>query len=174
MQSIEYTVAVADIVAFNDHHHRTSPHTRRMIRTLQMVVGLAIVGMGVWPLFQGAPALTFGPLLAVGVAFVIAMPALFAWSVRRSARRQLAEGHNRSVLGPRKLEIGDDALVEISEQGQQQTRWSAVERVVVTDEHVFIYLSATAGHTVPRGAFATAEQMHAFVGAVRSQVEAQR
>ncbi len=100
---------------------------------------------------------------------MIAVPALFHGAVRRSARRQLAEGHNRGVLGLRRLEIRDDFLVELSELGEQHTRWRAVEKVVVAPGHVFIYLSATAGHTLPRGAFSDEAALQAFVGLLRGR-----
>ena len=170
MQTVDYTVSTQDIIAFNQFHHSASPHSRRLLYMLQLASAVAIAAACTMPLQNNLPLLPMGPWLILAAAFIFFVPTLFRWSIRRSARRQLAEGHNHGILGPRRLEVRDAALVELSESGEQHTRWHAVEKVEVSEGHVFIYLSATAGHTVPREAFADNAAVVAFVTAVREKI----
>lgn len=172
MQTVDYTVSTQDIIAFNQFHHGASPHSRRLLRLLQLASAVAITAACTLPLQNNRPLLPIGPWLVFAAAFILLVPALFRWSIRRSARRQLAEGHNQGILGPRRLEVRDTALVELSDSGEQHTRWHAVEKVEVSEGHVFVYLSATAGYTVPREAFADNAAVVAFVAAVREKIAA--
>lgn len=169
-EEVRYQVGVEDIVAFNDWHHQTSAHSRRLVAIFRAVFALMAVGLFAFMSYSGTPAVMLVPWCLGAAILVASVPAIFRWSVRRSARRLFAEGHNRGVLGPHHLEVRDDFLLETSDLGEQRTHWRAVERVAVTDDHVFVYLSAMSGHTVPRSAFADEAALQRFVAAVRERI----
>ncbi len=165
---ISYETQLDDLVAFNDYHARHSPSIRRMLRYFVGAVCILTALSLVFVYRQDGGLHGISVLVtAVPVLIIVALTLLFfPHALRSIVRRQLSEGTNQSILGPRTLVVSDQALVEQSAAGELQTRWGSVERVVSNDRYLFIYLSSVSAHVVPRDAFVTPEQLDQFLAAV--------
>jgi magnesium-transporting ATPase (P-type) len=173
---VEYENTIEDLVAFNEHDTRRSATVRRLLLGFVLAV-LALSALSLLQLrhqdggLDGVSlAVTFVPIALVVVLAFLVLPGL----VRVAARQRLREGRCDALVGPRTLTLEDDGIVERSRTGETRTSWPAVERVVVDDRFVLIYLSAVHAHVVPRGAFASREQQDRFVAAIERHLKPRR
>jgi hypothetical protein len=168
---LEYEVTLEDVTAFALFHHAHSPHLRRRRRLLR--VGLA----GTLVLVAAVVAtLARSPLLAtVGLAFALAFywmfPRRYERGLRESVAKMYAEGKNLDVLGKTKLSLDDAFIVESTATRDVRTRWSAVEALVDTDLHLFIYVTGSTALVVPKRDL-PAQTLNRFVETVRAHLPA--
>jgi hypothetical protein len=152
-----------DILAFNVYHYRHSPGARReMLLCRYGFPVLMLLGVMALTDFTGLPpwlmALSVWPL----VAWVVLLPIFFRWYLKIACRRFLREGRNNHMVGERTLELRPDSIVEITEVGESKTKWTGVERIVKTDDFVFVYNSAVTAYVAPKRAFETEEMFDPF------------
>jgi hypothetical protein len=158
---VEYTLTPEDIVAFNRYHFMTSPHWRRSYwmgffwGTLAAIL-LFIVLSG-WKSWWNA----LFPLV-----FWLAYLILYPLSVRRNinsfGQRMKKEGDNQAIWGKHRLTISEQELFEATEVGETRLRWAGVERVVENAGYIFIYVSTTSAHVIPKKFFSDHTQSQAF------------
>lgn len=96
-------------------------------------------------------------------------------------RRFYQEGSNSGVVGFHELELTENNLVERNDVGGQITALTAIDKIVSTEHHTLIYVSAVGAHIVPRESvvegdyteFIEALRMaHAKVGGTLKRTEA--
>lgn len=146
--SVEYETTTADVMAFYMYRWRTSPTLRRSVRVQQLVAGL----LGVLVLCMPHVPLTARVVgaLAVIVA-VIAMPPFLNAYQRRHYARMLREGSQRGVVGWHRVSITSNGdLNGESEIGYGFIIREAVERVVETPQHVFVFVTSMSAFVMPR------------------------
>jgi hypothetical protein len=68
----------------------------------------------------------------------------------------------RGFLGKHELEIRDEGLVERTDINESLHRWAGFHKIVLTRRHLFIYVTDTNAHVVPRRCFASEPEMLAF------------
>jgi hypothetical protein len=91
----------------------------------------------------------------------------------------------QSCLGPHKLEIKDDGLVERTRGNERLRPWASVEDVVTTGRYLYIYRGKKKGnifhrlcvgpilkHIVPRRSFASDAEERAFRDEIESHIKA--
>src|SRR5262249_54858053 len=66
------------------------------------------------------------------------------------------------MAGVHTISITPEALLYSSEHNKEKTAWLGLQRIVVTDEHIFFFIMSQAGHAIPRRAFASDEAFHEF------------
>jgi hypothetical protein len=69
---------------------------------------------------------------------------------------------NKPLYCERTLTVGEPGFVVESEYGRSETKWSLVQKLGRTRNHILMYLSADAAVIVPRRAFADAGQWNFF------------
>jgi hypothetical protein len=90
-------------------------------------------------------------------------------SARQNSRRIIADGKNVGTIGWHRLVLEEQGLREESEAGSRYTTYASLERVVETDELVYVYLSAIDAHVIPRGRVSSGD-LTAFVNALRESL----
>ena len=164
---IEYTLSKDDLMSFAMYQVDHAPAYRRRRRNLRVAyaVGFLLLALGTWGLSQ--PAILHLMFIAIGFFFVLFGPVLDRWRVRRLVVRVYHQRRSRGVYSKRTLRVTPDGLEEISDHGESRTKWSAVDRIVSTANHTFIYLVAdTNAIVIPKDAIEP-DQYDAFMGAVR-------
>lgn len=167
---VAYELKLEDVQAFDLHYARTArlaTRTRRQVRlALTSLLAVLLVTLN---LCASAPA----PLWFLGLAILGAWYAAFPRRVERLAlrhtARMYAEGRNAGLLGPHRLELEPEWLVERSPLREVRTHWRAVEKVVLEREHIFIYVSGFTAVIVPVRAFASEAQRHALLAAIEER-----
>lgn len=171
--TIEFNLTKEDLAAFNHYHLRHSPTARRQYLRGWLVppaIWLAIF-LTIWLLAdsqRGTPLKTLRDLLPLFVfvpLYLIYFPYAHRRTIQRTIEGMTSEGKNRGMLGRRRLTLKAEGLAEATEVSETTTSWSGVERVSVSEEHAFIYVSALAAITVPRRAFPSETEFNSFVRA---------
>jgi hypothetical protein len=171
---IDYEITPEDFVALSTVHCSRSPALRRQGYGFLMVPILGLFALpGLILVTTDEPILetakNIWPLMLGPVLFVLFIVPYMRWkvaSVASTTKRMLAEGQNAGLFGPRTLSIEPEGLRESKSTGDSMRIWSAVEKVLVTDTHAFIYLSAVEAYLLPRRAFKTSDAFQEFVDEV--------
>lgn len=171
----EYELSKDDLRAFNLYHHSHSPTARRQYFRSWFVPAFVwlMVCAGLWYLAdreRGTPLRTFldlSPLFAGIPIYLIYFP----WAYRRKLHKiidgMVSEGRNKLLFSRHTVVLSAGCVTESGEFGQTSTVWRAVERVVRTDNYLFIYLNALAAIIVPRRAFTDVADFETFGNAAR-------
>ncbi len=155
---IDYQLTEDDVVAYANYlwQHQTNPQ-----RTYRrgLYVGLLVVILGTLFLARDRagglnPLMAIVPVLVVCcVVFLllfVSSSKRFAKAVRNSFRRG---DLGKRALEPQRLEITPEGYTQRGELGATITLWKAVEKVAVTKDHLFIFLTKTTALIVPAHAF---------------------
>lgn len=165
---IKYRMELEDVVAFNRYHIDNSPAMRRTKFLLMWGVGagifaaisaLAVLRNSVIVFVYGVLGTTF---------YILLFRRSWIRSHEKQVRRLYNEGTNKRILGTRELELVEDRLLEVSETGRQETVLSVVERIAMTDAHVFIYIASVIAHVLPRSKVIEGN-LEEFVDAVKAK-----
>jgi len=147
---IAYSISEDDYVAFNVFHNTHSAFWRRR----QVIAGL-VVPIATLIIVCGL-SYSSGDWGAVPICAVI-LGLLSLWILaggrrraKKTARRMLREGENRSLLGERELEISDAGLTIQTPLRESRIAWQAIERVAVTPDYCLVYIGAIEALIVPR------------------------
>jgi predicted tellurium resistance membrane protein TerC len=170
---LDYELGIDDLVAFARYHHAHSPWLRQRQRVLRYGISLAMLGViaAVAFLLEAPPGL-WAVGVAITVAYALLFPARYDLGLRQNVLRMQGEGKNQDVLGPHRVELGGEAISEITPLREVRTRWPAVERVVETGDHVFVYVTGATALVIPRRAFADREAVVEFVERARAKIGA--
>lgn len=161
---VSFDITLEDIHAFNAHYAQTSAlpqRSRKMVR-------------GALTLTLGALLLALGMAIRAPAAFwITGVLILFGWwqfyprrveaMTRRSTQRLYGEGKNAGMLGPHAVTLEPQWLAETSSEREVRTRWRSVERLALTDAHIFLYVTGFSAVIVPLRAFASEAEKSAFL-----------
>lgn len=169
--NITFSLIMDDLMAFNVYHLRHSPSARRaywksLLRfpLIWTILCLVISRLGVTPERSWPEAMLALLPLFMGVPlYLVAYPLLHRRAIRRQLQGLLGEGDNSSVLGLRRIEMTPEGLCETGDSGQTRLAWDAIKRVEVSEDHVFVYISAVSAFVVPKRCFTDQAQLGAFL-----------
>lgn len=174
---IDFELTLDDLVAFNVVHGLRSPTFQRKgfgcfvgVMLLSSVLPGLILATTEKPVLETARDIW--PLL-MAPAFCLLIPLWWKLLIPLSrkrfgaiSKRMLEEGRNSGAYGPCSLTIESGGLRETRPAGESLRRWSAVEKVLVTDTHAFVYTSAVEAFVLPRRAFESSDGFQQFVDAL--------
>jgi len=168
-----YELTLDDFVAFDTSHQRRSPFLRAITLSIFIVAWLAIpVGAFVYLLARQSEAtflIVWAVLHFLVFGYLVLRIIRRGWSDPLSAmliRRMLTEVDTSSMVGQYELDVSPTAITESSPKGEVTATISAVQRIVVTDNHVFIYVAIVQAFVVPRNAFRMETEFEAFVATI--------
>ncbi len=173
---IEYELTKEDVLALSIYHSEHQPHAQRT-RLIRRIAGsLFIVGIILTTMTIARKSATeWTPMsllsfLIVCIAFtlIIFQPAIIKrWLIRIAVAKADREGRFKLSLGKQELTLTPEALIWKTPISESKTSWSAVEKIVETEQHVFIYTSAVAALVVPQRAFPDESAYREFVETAR-------
>lgn len=130
----------------------------RFIQLFYCGLGLLVFWSGTRGEAANAPILVriFGGILVaimfVIIGFAITIPLLLAGTFKR----------NTGILCDHEIELKEEGLVERTEANETLHRWAAFHKVSLTRGGLYIYVTDTQIHIIPRRFFANAQQMREF------------
>lgn len=163
---VRFEMTKDDFLAFNLYHHRNSPSIQaqqRGVLVLLVVVGLLV---GLIPLLRPA-ARALWAVSAVFIGAACLLPFNFNKAARRIVDKMLSEGQNKGLLGLKEVTLSPAEIGTTGALRSASTRWPAVERIVTTDEALYVYVSALEALIVPRRAFETPQEFEDFAATAR-------
>jgi hypothetical protein len=175
---IEFEITLDDLVAFNVYHNRHSkPGKRNRLILSGFLTLAALASMSSIllpdpdsPIVWNASSITLSllPILFMAALFGLALsPGVRRWQTKRALKRLLSEGKSKRLVGARRLTLTSTGVTHRTAVTEAETKWSAVEKLVETDQHLFIYTSPVEAFIVPRRAFVDEAQYQEFAGTAR-------
>jgi hypothetical protein len=163
---VEYDVTMDDLIRFNLYHFDHSPFVKRQkLRTRYIpVIMFPLFGLAEYAI-RGRYGFGIVMCLLSAIWWVV-FPAWWKWEVTRRTQKYMSEGSNRGLLGVTRLEVGPNGLHTSGEIGESTLKWSAVEKVAVSDSHTYIYIGAASALMVPHRAFEDGSERTRFIHAV--------
>ena len=173
-----YDLTPDDLAAFVQlHQARSLAFRRHRLGCLRngvlalLILPAFVLCLSGQPLLQ--TAIDIWPLLLGPVLYVPAVVLLWKWNTGSLRKRMLKEGRNKGFYGDCTLALETDGMHETKSNGKSIRNWSAVEQIVITSQHLFVYTSGTEAFIVPRRAFESDSDFNSFAQQIseRSRVE---
>ena len=169
-----YDLTVDDLAAFVMFHHAKSPAARRQTTgCLTAAVALMLAIPTILLIFNRSSFQQaigeIWPLFLFPVAFLALTIPFVKWRTAQMSQQLLREGQNTGFYGPHSLRLDEDGLHETKDAGETYRKWSAVERLIVTSTHLFIYTSGVEAFVVPLHAFSVDDSAEGFCQFISAQ-----
>jgi hypothetical protein len=172
-----YELTADDLAAFAQMHQARSPTARRQRMGCLALGFLALAALPLLillttedPLLETARDIW--PLLLGPILFILTVPPYIKWRMRHLSKRLLSEGRSTGFYGNCTMSINEDGIRESKESGESTRRWSAVESLIITADHLFVYTSGVEAFVVPRRAFGSETAFDQFVQYIAEHSEA--
>lgn len=82
------------------------------------------------------------------VAWFLYYPKRFDANVRKQAMKMTKESSHQKSYGKYQLTLSEDGLNDVSPTGESHFKWTAVDRVELTDTYLFIFLTGNIGYPI--------------------------
>lgn len=143
---LTFTVSERESLALTEQFYKDSPlHQRARNRTRWTLPLILLPILVVFIAQFGFAVLPTTVFLLGAVGWFLLSPKLFDARVKRYAKQQMRESSYAKSLGDYRIQIDDTKLVSEGPTGYTEYRWDAVDRVVLTEEFLFIFLSGPMG-----------------------------
>jgi hypothetical protein len=158
---VEYVLKPEDVLAFARYHQAHLPKAWRTSPLIGVVVGLVLAGGAVLLQVLGLMPLLYslGCLLVVSLFFALAARPLLQWSLKRKLNR----GAYARQMGWRRLSISPEGLVDVTKHSRNEVKWAGVEKIALSGDYAFFYVTDVSAHILPRRPFASEEEFKQFV-----------
>jgi len=90
------------------------------------------------------------PLLIVAAIWALLYPRYHNWYILQTAEKMFKESSYQKIFGAYSVSFYDDGIACSSPIGEGKCSWSAVNRVVLTADHLLIFLAGPQGYPIPR------------------------
>jgi hypothetical protein len=97
----------------------------------------------------------------VFIFWIIFFPKVFKKSYIKRIKKLLDEGKNSYMFGKNILTLIEDGIIVKTEA--IESKYSHIEKAVVTDKHILIYISAVSAIIIPISCFDTVEDKSTFI-----------
>ena len=169
---IQYQSTLEDLLAFNRYHIEHSPSLRRYHWYVRIGASVLCVVVGLIMFYALEHSFRISPILyavaiGMGVCAFFVLPPMIWSSTKKRIVRMFQEGQNKGMAAPTTLSIDESGIEANNGLGTSKLLWTAIERLAVTDEYAFLYVSAMNAVVVPKRAFASDAQRQEFVQLVR-------
>jgi hypothetical protein len=164
---ISYTMNVDDYRAWNTLVLRNERwgvfrHLLRLLFLAPLALGWLIILVELLAAIRGEGWAEFPVGLLISTAFLtlgwLFWYPLQVWFIVKTQsaedRAKMARVHT--------ISIAPEAQYYSSQHSNEKTGWLDIQRIVLTKDHVFIFVMSHGGHAIPRRAFASDEAFHSF------------
>ena len=163
--NIEYEITPDDIIAYSRFCSQNAPDHRRS-NTITRIFFLLLAILTVpFLLSTQSVILAVFFLLLILLAIGALLRSLFfsASNAEKLARKYIRSGRYKYHLGRYRLSLEPNAFQMTSPFSDLKRYWFATERIVVTEQHIYIVIDNNCGEIVPRRAFSSETQCEEFI-----------
>lgn len=175
---IEYNNTLSDMVEFNLYHYKYSPAMKKTMRsiklgsTLLVVIAMAFLSYRTGDNFAYLIMLPLGIVFSVIIFFIWPIPRIFENNIKKQTLRFYKEGANKHYIGKHTLTLAAEGITETTEYGEQKTKWSGVEKVALSDKHIYIYIASVQAFVIPVDSFPDQKARQDFVDTLYQYMQA--
>lgn len=164
---IDFELQRDDLVAFALFHQKHSPAARKQRRQRMVIWGGVLIVLIATFIRRGFFSSDDWLLVACTILFLVglfvSLPQIREWRLRKAIARMYGEGRNVLLYGPRRVVLTPQSLINSSANSQSETRWIAIEKIVVTEEALYIYISSVSSVVIPRREFTSNDHFQTFI-----------
>lgn len=143
-----------DLWNFNIYLTKTIPALRRNItvNTLFIPVSIIVVGLII--------KLKWSVIIPAAVVFT----AIYMLVIMSTLKKQLAAFYvaKKDILGERAIEINEQEVKEVTEEGVSQKLWEQISDVKTDKNYIYIFTSPHFAHIIPKAAFSSVDEANKF------------
>ncbi|EMS69814.1 YcxB family protein [Ruminiclostridium cellobioparum] len=161
---LEYYLNKQDYIDFNIYHVNHSDIIKKslliqryFIPIIFMIVPFLIAGVTDLPLLYWICV-----FIVISVVWIVFYPKYFVWAFSKRVSKMVDEGKNKDLLGKHRVTVNEEGVLEQSENGENKISWSGVEKIVSSNQHIFIYIGSISACIIPKRAFKTNTDMELF------------
>lgn len=167
--SVRFELLLDDLLAFYRYYYANSTTVRNQ---KCFVIAIATVtAFGLSLVFE--LGLGLATRLALATVFSVAFGLFFhlqhGSALESQAKKMIAEGSVSGMLCAHEMTIEENGLFEKTDVNESRHTWSAIDRVVETPDHAFIFISSIQAHIIPKHQIASGDY-DAFMREVRKRV----
>ena len=166
MISAKFNVNKDDVLALAWHYYSTSATVRRTRLWGQLFVPLVLSLLAALTSYQdpGPNALAIVSLLVIGAIWALFYPRYHNWYLLQTAEKMFKESAYQKAFGAYTVTLNDNGIISSSPIGEANYSWSAVNRVLLTADHLLIFLAGPQGYPISRTQVpdTTIQEMKAF------------
>lgn len=171
--TVEFEQSLDDILALQYYLQRqlASQQPGRWVYYFYGALEVLFVGLTIGlALTPDLSSLALAPLMGcilIGlcIALTAGLPHLNRWLVRRSVLKLVNPGRNLNLVGLRRMTISPEFLISASPITQTISRWVGVEKVLVEDDCLFIFVTTVSAFVLPRRAFNSEQHFREYAAA---------
>lgn len=160
---LEYEITKQDYIDFNIYHMNHSITMKRslfiqrfFIPIIFLILPMFLVKITDIPLWYW-----FGVFIILCVLWIIYYPKFFIKYVERNISKMLDEGKTTGILGNHIFSYTKEGVVDKTEFSE--TSYNLIEKIVESEAHIFIYVSAVMAYIIPIKIFGSAEKKEIFL-----------
>lgn len=180
MTTIRYTMTVDDYCAFWLYRQREQMELARArgkqfgtrTRWIAVLVGCVAAAWVLLLRQLDILRLAMGMLLGVILSGMLMLMYLRLYirggGVRKSFARMFEGARNVGVFDARELTLTPEKIIDTTPARRREIEWRAIEKIVTTEDHVFIYDTAVSAFVIPRRDFASDDAFWQFVREARA------
>jgi hypothetical protein len=148
--TLRFQMGREDVLAFSRAYHAASPTYRRAkTRARLMLPIMMLILLTLTTNHSGFKVSNTVIFLGMGILWFILYPVLFNRNVEKYCEKTIDEGSHSKNFGLCELTLSESGLHDRSPNGESTFYWSAVDRVTLTDQYLFIFLNGPMGYPIP-------------------------
>jgi len=162
---ISYKNNMQDIIDINIYNANNSSITKRQLRISLFLMPFAFICYLIYFYIiyrEVSPTLLVGAII-ISILWVVFYPKNFRWRVSRVVTKRVNEGNNKNVFSNTFLTIDDEGITKESDLINSKVLWLSIEKVVVTVNHIFIFVNFANAFIIPLKVFKSSTEKDSFL-----------
>ena len=170
---IDYQLTKQDYIDYNIYHMSHSDTIRRSLFGQRYLISIIFLIMPFMLIKISDIHLWYwlSTFIIVYILWIIFYPKYLRWYIIRRISRMLDEGKNVDMLGDHSFLLTEDGVIDITNFSESKNNWNVIENIVVTREHIFIYINAVMAYIIPIRAFININQKNEFINTLNNMTE---
>lgn len=100
--------------------------------------------------------------LIASIIWFLYYPKSHKKSLAKQTLKMITEDENKGFLGSQTLEMDDESITVTNEHSCKKMKWSLFNKIICTDEYIYIYDSSVSAVIIPASAFENIDDMNSF------------
>jgi hypothetical protein len=147
--TLRFQLRREDALEFNRQYHAASPTLQRTrIRLRFMLPVILIAFWGITTERSGFDWTHTIFFLGISLLWFFLYPAGYNRSLDKYVAKLIDEGSYRKNFGEYELTLTHEGLHSIAPSGESKFNWSSVDRTLLTDDYLFIFLNGAIGYPI--------------------------
>ena len=164
--TITFRNTFGDRLAFTRYHLARNP----LVIGISLILFLIVTFGSIVPAVRETPAGKSVIVRAIAFVFIELLLVAFIigfWTVITGLT--MISRRNKPLTCEKTMTLGEDAFLIESEYGKSETKWTIVQKLVRTQNHIFMYVAQASAVVIPRRAFPDSAQWDAFYDCCRQR-----